>query len=227
MVGPVPGPQAVDAKSTLAWSASHPPQGRRALAQREPRSVSGDRGRSQRRCRDASVPRSRPASPRGNGPRLEPALSRDWQRRECSHSPRADARRLQRRPTKLAPVDLALDAFFRAKGQATPRFGVPAPAAPKPRVRTRAGPTSACARSRRRAAILPDPMRTGGAAEWVFPGCAVPALILNLGSRMVACRSLQALPHGGAHRLAWGKGNLATRALVQRVSGGLEHPRER
>src|SRR5664279_3510485 len=52
-------------------------------------------------------------------------------------------------------------------------------------------------------------------------------LILNLGSRMVACRNLKALPHGGAHRLAYGKGNLAARALVQRVSGQLEHPRER
>src|SRR3954470_15775139 len=44
---------------------------------------------------------------------------------------------------------------------------------------------------------------------------------------MVACRSHQALPLGGAHRLTKGKGNLATRALVQRVYGRLEHPRER
>ena len=39
----------------------------------------------------------------------------------------------------------------------------------------------------------------------VFPGCAVPTVILNLGSRMVTCRSHQALPHGGAHRLAEAK----------------------
>ena len=49
------------------------------------------------------------------------------------------------------------------------------------------------------------------------PACAVSAVLLNLGSRMVACRSLQALPRGNAHRLAWGYGNLAQRAMDQRV----------
>src|SRR5437660_937140 len=32
------------------------------------------------------------------------------------------------------------------------------------------------------------------------PACAVSAVLLNLGSRMVACRNLQALPRGNAHR---------------------------
>jgi len=36
------------------------------------------------------------------------------------------------------------------------------------------------------------------------PACAVPALILNLGSRLVACRDHQALPRGSAHRSACG-----------------------
>ena len=34
------------------------------------------------------------------------------------------------------------------------------------------------------------------------PACAVPAVILNLGSRLVACRDHQALPRGSAHRSA-------------------------
>ena len=50
-----------------------------------------------------------------------------------------------------------------------------------------------------------DQRNTWCMKKWVFPGCAVPAVILNLGSRMVACRSHQALPHGGAHRLAEAK----------------------
>src|SRR5438270_10019457 len=35
------------------------------------------------------------------------------------------------------------------------------------------------------------------------PTCAVSAVLLNLGSRLVACRNLQALPRGSAHQFAW------------------------
>ena len=56
-------------------------------------------------------------------------------------------------------------------------------------------------------------------------GHAVPTVILNLGSRMVACRSHQALPRGKRTPARIWLGNLATRALVQRVFGGLEHRR--
>ena len=72
------------------------------------------------------------------------------------------------------------------------------------------------------------PRQNGAAARWRAapdeangsPACAVPAIILNLGSRLVACRDHQALPRGNAHRSACGAAtSLREHWFKERIAG--------